>query len=190
MNALSEDIQTVKPRLDSLKANRNFFTFLFTLESAALTLIVKYLLPNYNWLSITTGLLALTLICMLIGLFALTDTIHHYSKFIEFRHMWGPAFEKAYPKKTSEEKATEAMEDALEADNVAYGFQKWSMVALLWAISSLILTQNLGNFYIGFAFFLLLGAFFTFLMVWTYKRTHKRTWRDAFIKYFYPKSVY
>lgn len=73
MNTLADEIVAIKPRIDSLKANRNFFTLMFTLKSAVLAFIIKYLLPNYSWLSLTTVFLALTLICMLLGLPQLSD---------------------------------------------------------------------------------------------------------------------
>jgi len=192
MDTLSENTEIVNLRIDSLKANRNFFTILFTIESAMLAIMVDHLEPMFAELSTAIFLLSLALVFMLFGLFALTDSLHFYSKHVEYRYMWlKEVHGEAYPKENSEGMAIEALKRALEADEVGYYYLKWGILTILWSFASFIPTLKLLGFYYELGLFLLVGVLLTLTMIGTYKVTHHRkSWREAFRKFFIRKPLF
>lgn len=82
----SQVIQAVSGRIESLKANRNFFTVLFAIESALLTIITSFLTSLINGLLVSIFCLLSTLTLTLFAIYALTDSIHFYSKYVEYRY--------------------------------------------------------------------------------------------------------
>jgi hypothetical protein len=185
MNTIQEN-QTVDLRIDSLKANRNFFSILFTIVSATLAIIADHLASLLVELGLAVILLSVTLVFLLFGLFALTDSLHFYSKYIEYRYMWRKEVHgQAYKNEDNEAKAIETLKKALEADDIGYHYVKYGAVTLLWSFASFILAQKLFEYYYGLILFFLVGILLTFMMIKTYKGTHHRkSWREAFKKFF------
>ena len=192
MDDTIQENQTVDLRINSLKANRNFFSVLFTIVSAILAIVADHFASLSVELGVAVVLLSVTLVFMLFGLFALTDSLHFYSKYIEYRYMWCEEVHgQAYKGEEGKGKATETLKRALEADDIGYHYLKYGTVTLLWSFASFILAQKLFEYCYGLILFFLVGAFLTFMMVKTYKDTHHRkSWRKTFKKYFIRKPLF
>ena len=196
----SESMKAIGLRIESLKANRNLFTVLFAIESAILTLSLNALTstPRFAKLDMifilpTIILLIVTLILMLLGIYSLTDSIHFYSKYTEFRYAWYPSVHERLKDKTPEGNSKKSLERALEADDIGYCYIKFSIVFFLWSLASFILTIETSDFYsrLGlFLGFLILGIVFTLAVVKTYQITHQKPFKDALKDFFKKKPVF
>lgn len=66
---------------------------------------------------------------MLYGIYALTDSIHFYSKFVEYNFAWNDHVHgEAYENMNGKEKAIIDYKRALEADDVGYHYLKRSIL--------------------------------------------------------------
>lgn len=193
----SQEIDAIKVRIESLSANRNLFAILFTIESAILTLIVNQLLPLLiGWrLFLTVLLFASTIVAMLLGIFALTDSIHAYSKYSEYSFMWNSNVhyqfyrEKYEPTRPESEiikdRVDKALWNALEADDYGYYCMKIGVLSFLLSLASFVTIAPL-----GFLIFLVTAFVITYLMIKTYMRTHQRNslW-EAAVKFFIREPI-
>lgn len=184
-------IQTIGHRIESLKGNRNFFTALFSVESIILTILLSFyiVLADELWVSIIC--LFFSLIFALLGIYSLTDSMHFYSKYIEYRYAWSEKVHgDAYKSKTSEEKATGDLRRALEADDVGYYYLKLSLMLFLWFLASVIFVLKWLDLHWRILGFLLSIVSLTFISVITYKCIHQKPLLKAFKDFFIRKAVF
>jgi hypothetical protein len=183
-------IEVSKIRLESLKGNRNFFTILFSIESATLALAVKYLGRLSFEFAISIFFLLSSIILILFGVFALTDSIHSYSKNLEYRYMWKHEVHiEACKGKKKQEKAITEFRRALEADDVGYYFLRLCLLLFMCFLVSLVLNiYELGAIRLVVFFF---GVFIvTYLAVYSYKTTHGKHFSEAFFDFFWRDNVF
>jgi len=197
----TESIQAISLRIESLKANRNLFTALFAIESAILTLSLNAFISipmfaklDATFILPTVTLLIATLTLMILGIFSLTDSIHFYSKYTEFRYAWYEAVHGRLKDKTPEGNSRKSLERALEADDIGYYYLKLSIVMFLWSLASFLLTIDLHDFYYRIALFLaflIIDTVVTLVLVKTYQITHQRqSFRKAFGIFFKKQRVF
>jgi len=190
-NDLDKEISIIKLRIESLTANRNFFAVLFTIESGILAILIRY----FAYLSVEFVISAIFLFgsisLILFGVFSLTDSIHFYSKHLEYQYVWKEKVHAvAYKGKTKDEKATEDFKRALEADDVGYYFLKLSLLSFLYFLVSLIL--NVRELGIGARIIssVSVGLLVTYVLIRCYKATHRKTFSEAFKDFFRRKAVF
>jgi len=184
-------IQTVGNRIEALKANRNFFTALFTVESVVLTILFSYIVSMSSSLWASIPWLLASIIPALLGIFALTDSIHFYSKYIEYKYAWNQKVHgEAYKNTTGEEKSTNDLKRALEADDVGYYCVKLSLLFFLWFLASPVFAIESLNLYLRISIFLISIVFLTLAAVFTYKSTHRKRLPQAFKDFFRRKAVF
>jgi hypothetical protein len=189
----SEVIEVIKTRIESLKANRNFFAVLFTLESSILTVMFSYLSSKLVYLSISMVLISVSLVFALLGIFALTDSIHFYSKYLEYNYAWNGAVHGiTYPDQSGAQKAIESLKRALEADDIGYYYLKLSLLLFTWFVASLIFVfpQETLTFEPRVAIFLIIAFIVSLLVILTYKCTHKKSLLKSFRDFLVRKPIF
>lgn len=188
----SQVIQAVSGRIESLKANRNFFTVLFAIESAMLTIITSFLTSLINELWISAFCLLSTLALTLFAIYALTDSIHFYSKYVEYRYAWSKRVHGEAYSETSLQKATNDYRRALEADDIGYYYLKLSLVTFLWFLTSFVyvVPTRLLDFWSRTIIFVSVAVFLTFVAVITYKETHRKSLLKACKDFFIRSPVF
>jgi hypothetical protein len=192
----SDALQAINLRIESLKANRDLFTILFTIESAILTLSLTLItsIPRFANLDMlfilpTVILLILTLIFMLFGIYCLTDSIHFYSKYGEFNYAWSVVHTRLKDN-TQDSNSKKSLERALESDDIGYYFIKLSMVFFLWSLASFILTIDTNNRIVIWSGFVTIGIVFTLILIKSYQITHKKRFKEAIHDFFIKKPVF
>lgn len=189
----SQVIKVVKTRIASLKANRNFFTVLFTIESAVLTIIFADLSHLLHMFGFSIVLLSISLIFMLFGIFALTDCIHFYSKYIEFRYAWDEMVHGVlYRNKSKEQKETKELQKALEADDLGYHCLKLSLLFFLFFLASFIfmLPPETVDVVSQKIIFTIISGVLIIASIMTYKCTHHKPLFKASKDFFKRKSIF
>lgn len=168
--------EAVKVRIETLKANRIFYVILFAVESAVLTIAIQYSmsLPIEFWIAL--GLLFVSIILLLLGIFILTDSIRFYSEYSEYRSTWYKKIGVKYPNKTSEEKITENFKRGSKADDVSYNCLRLSLLFFFYFFASLFFAVGSLDIYLRMAISIGMGVFFTLLFVWAYRGTHEKPW--------------
>jgi uncharacterized membrane protein len=183
--------KAIQLRIESLKANRNFFTVLFTIESAILGIFLTFLahLSIASAVSVTLIFSSITLV--LLGIFSLTDSLHFYSKYIEYQFAWDDQVHgKAYPKSDKTKKATADGRRALEADDVGYYFLKLSLLAFFYFLTFLALSIPGIGVGVRIPMTLLFTFLVTYVMIYAYKTTHRKTFWEAFNDFFMRTPVF
>jgi hypothetical protein len=190
-NEVNTEVNIIELRIKSLTANRNFFTALFTIESAILAIVIGY----FACLTVEFAISAVFLFCsislILFGVFSLTDSIHFYSKYLEYQYVWNDKVHGvAYKGKTKDKKATKDFKRALEADDLGYYFLKLSLLSFLYFLVSLVL--NIKEFGIGLRIILSasVGLLVTYVFIRSYKATHRKQFSEAFKDFFRRKPVF
>ena len=190
-NDVNTEVNIIKLRIESLKANRNFFAVLFTIESAILAIVIRYFARLSVEFVVSAVFLFSSISLILFGVFALTDSIHFYSKYLEYQYVWKDKIHGvAYEGKTKEEKAIKDYKRALESDDVGYYFLKLSLLSFLYFLVSLVLNvQGLG---IGVRIVLSVsvGLLVTYVLIRSYKATHRKSFSEAFKDFFRRKAVF
>ncbi len=194
----SQRTNTIKLRIDSLKANRVFITALFTIISALSTIIFDYFKNNLNSLGIPILWILLTLICMLYSMFTITDSIHFYTKYLEYSYCWvDEVHGEAYGIDNKEGKAIFDYQRALEADDVGYFYMKLSILFFTFVLGSifihLIIEYINENFIIQYAYQKMSIITYTLLFslgVKTYSWVHMKNFPSAFLDYVRRKPVF
>ncbi len=182
---------TIQLRIDSLKANRVFITALFTIISAISAIIFDSFMDNLDILGITILWILLTLICMLYSMFTITDSIHFYTKYLEYSYCWmNEVHGEAYGIDNKECKAILDYQRALEADDVGYFYMKFSILFFTFAIGSIlirIIFEYLFTYfkvqYIYHLLSIIVYALLLSLGVKTYGWVHKKKFSKAFTDY-------
>ena len=87
-NNVKTEVNIIKLRIESLTANRNFFTVLFTIESAILAIAIRYFACLSAEFVVSAVILFSSISLVLFGVFSLTDSIHFYSKYLEYQYVW------------------------------------------------------------------------------------------------------
>jgi hypothetical protein len=183
-------IQAVKARIGSLKSNRNFLTALFTVESVILTFLAGYLKIWGTSLLMMLVWSLTSLVAAVLSVFALTDSIHFYSKYLEYSFAWiEEVHGRAYRGKTSDDKAKGDLRRALEADDLGYYWAKFAFLFFLWFVSSFVFVSELDMVW-KMVIFLLSVTIVTFLALYTYKITHQKCWAQAVKSFFVRKPVF
>ena len=185
------EVDVIRLRLESLKGNRTFFTVLFTIESAILGVAFHYSSSLCVEFLVSAIFLSCSISLILFGVFSLTDSIHFYTKYLEYRYVWNDKVHGvAYEGKTKDEKATQDFKRALEADDVGYYFLKLSLLSFLYFLASLAL--NIQEVYIGVRIFVsfLVGLLVTYVLIRSYKATHRKSFSKALKDFFWRKAVF
>jgi hypothetical protein len=184
-------IPLINTRIDSLKANRNFLTVLLGIESTVLALIIRYSIEkNVVTLWPTSSLILLSLLSLLVSLFALTDSIHFHSKYLEYRYYWLDNVHGAiYYGKDRIGMSEMTFVRALEADDVGYHYQKLSLAFFLYSISFLTISIP-WNLLIEIALSLWSCFFFTLLAVRIYGVIHGKNFAEALRGFFGRESIF
>jgi len=181
----------IELRIASLRANRNFFVALFTIESAILAIFIRYFACLSIEFTISVIFLFGSILLILFGSFSLTDSIHFYSKYLEYRYIWKEKVHGiAYKSETKNEKATKDYKRALEADDVGYYFLKLSLLLFLYFLISLVLNVKELQVEVRVISFILVGLLVTYVLIRCYKATHRKTFSEAFKDFFRRKSIF
>lgn len=186
------EISVTKLRIESLKGNRNFFTILFTIESAILTAATKVFENFFVDFFGPIVLLSISIILLLFGVFFLTDSIHHYSKKLEYTFMWNDNVHKklkSSQNKTKEEMAIKFYNRALVSDAFGYYFLKFSLLSFIYFLVSFILTAMFPRENM-LREFIMITASITVLTVYCYKTSHIKNWEKAFKGYFMKPNIF
>jgi len=185
------EINVTKLRIESLKANRNFFTVLFTVESAILAIAIQFFARLSFEFAVSAFLLFSSIFLILFGVFMLTDSIHFYSKFLEYQYMWKDKVHGvAYEGKTKEKKAIGAFKRALESDDVGYYFLKLSLLSFTYFLVSLVLNVYELGIIVRIIVFFSAGLLVTFVAIYSYKTTHRKRFLESLIAFFRRKPVF
>ena len=189
---------TIQLRIDSLKSNRVFITAIFTIISAISTIIFNNFTGNFINFGITITWLLLTLLCMLYSMFTITDSIHFYTKHLEYSYCWmNEVHGEAYGIDNKECKAISDYQRALEADDVGYFYMKYSILFFTFFISSIFihLLSNYiyVNYEIRFNYIILSIITYTLLLsinVITYGWIHKKKFVRALHDFLWRNPVF
>jgi hypothetical protein len=140
--------------------------------------------------SISLFLIFASVILILLGIFSLTDSVHSYSKYIEYRYAWdNNVHKKAYPKSNETEKSESDGRKALEADDIGYYFLKLSLISFFYFLASLVLNIHQFGVVVRYLTFFSLVTILTFGMIYAYKTTHRKTYREAINDFFVREKV-
>lgn len=188
-----KDVSVTKVRIESLKGNRNFFTVLLTIESAILTIAGDFFGHSFRIFEGAIIFLFLSIILLLFGVFLLTDSIHQYSKNLEYLYMWNVevhAKAKNSKNKSKEEMANKALKRALEADGLGYYCLKLSLLSFVYFLVLFSLTVLLPQVESQVLGFIIIAPLITVAAVYCYKTSHMKNWEEAFIGYFVIHSIF
>lgn len=186
------EVSVTKLRIESLKGNRNFFTILFTIESAILTAATKVFDNFFIDFFGPIILLSISIILLLFGVFFLTDSVHHYSKKLEYTFMWNDEVHKklkSSQNKTKEEMVIKVYNRALVSDAFGYYFLKFSLLSFVYFLISFILTAMFPSENIVREFIIITGSI-TVVAVYCYKKSHIKNWEKAFKGYFIKPNIF
>jgi len=184
-------IQIINVRIESQKVNRNLFTVFFTIGSGILAILSSQSisLPIIPWVSIV--LLLFTLVFMLYGIYALTDSIHFHSKFLEYNYAWNEKVHgEAYKNSSGEEKAIKDYKRALVADDVGYHYLKRSILFFSWFLASFTLCIDFIDFILRIGICLLVATILTYMVVNVYQETHMKGFIESTIDFFIRKRIF
>jgi len=141
------------------------------------------------WLPII--LLLITLAFMLSGIYALTDSIHFHSKFLEYNYAWNEHVHgEAYKNWTGEEKAIKDYKRALEADDVGFHYLKRSILFFSWFLASIMLCFDFIDSCLRIGICLLFATFLTYMVVNVYRQTHMKGYIETVRDFFIRKRVF
>jgi hypothetical protein len=189
----AQQVEVLNVRLSSLKSNRTLLTILFGIESAILTIMFGNLTKLPPQIGATIFLLASSLCLMLIAIFSLTDSIHHYSKYLEYRYMWHfQVHGLAFTLKRSDEKAVAALKDALESDDLGYQYLKYGFLTFFWFLASTVFAvpPEYLNSYQELVLFIIVSVALSLLVIFAYGETHRKSFRKAFRGFLKRKRVF
>lgn len=190
-NDVNTEVNVTKLRIESLKANRNFFTVLFTIESAILAIVIRYFARLSVEFVVSAFFLFSSISLILFGVFSLTDSIHFHSKYLEYQYIWkGKIHGVAYEGKTKEEKAIKDFKRALESDDVGYYFLKLSLLSFLYFLVSLVLNVHELGIGVRIIVFFFVGLLVTYVTIYSYKTTHRKRFSEALRDFFWRKTVF
>ncbi len=178
-----EIVEVIKIRIDSLQHNRQFIGFLAVVLTGIYTIIGIFLVnKGFNQNLLILGLLltfALADLCFILSIFLLTDSIHNYSKILEYRQ--NDLFTNG------ESKASLAHQRALICDDLSYFFARvgtfFLIYNLLLAVITVI-TQFIKQipFFIALAGLIILGILAFFLVIYCYRVSHYKIQGHSFSK--------
>ena len=183
-NSKAEKAEVIKIRIDSLQHNRQFIAFLAGGFTGIYTIIGIFLVnKGFSCDLFTLVLLLLTFaladLCFILSVFLLTDSIHNYSKILEYDQLTGSANEK--------NKSRVAHLRALTSDDLSYFFVRVGTYFLTYNLLLAILTDSIHNiksipFFIapGVAIIFLLIVFY--LVIYCYRVSHYKVPEDSFFK--------
>jgi len=190
-NNVNTEVNIIKLRIESLKANRNFFTVLFTIESAILAIAIQHFASLSFEFVVSAIFLLSSIFLILLGVFSLTDSIHFYSKYLEYQYLWKDEVHGvAHKDKTKDEKATGDLKRALESDDVGYYFLKLSLLSFPYFLVSLVLNVHELGICVRIIVFLLVGLLVTYVAVYSYKTTHQKRFSEALTDFFCREAVF
>lgn len=190
-NNVKTEVNIIKLRIESLTANRNFFTVLFTIESAILAIAIRYFACLSAEFVVSAVILFSSISLVLFGVFSLTDSIHFYSKYLEYQYVWKDKVHGvAYGGKTKDKKATEDFKRALESDDIGYYFLKLSLLSFLYFLVSLVLNVQELNIWFRIVTSISVGLLITYVLIRSYKATHRKPFSVAFKDFFKRKAVF
>ena len=144
-NSKAEEAEVIKIRIDSLQHNRQFISFLAGGFTGIYTIIGIFLVnKGFSWDLLTLVLLLLTFaladLCFILSVFLLTDSIHNYSKILEYHQIdW---FANGNNGKS---KARLALKRALASDDLSYFFLRVGTFFLTFNLLSAIITVIFHN---------------------------------------------
>ncbi len=128
---------------------------------------------------------------MLYGIYALTDSIHFHSKFIEYNYAWNENVHGlAYENKKGNKKAIKDYQRALEADDVGYHYLKRSTLFFSWFLASIILCIDFIDFRLRTGIFLLFAIFLTYMLINVYRQTHMKGLIESARDFFIRKRIF
>lgn len=177
--------EVIKIRIDSLQHNRQFIAFLAGGFTGIYTIIGIFLVnKGFSWDLLTLVLLLLTFaladLCFILSVFLLTDSIHNYSKILEYYQIdWFANGNKG------KSKARLALKRALASDDLSYFFVRVGTFFLTFNLLSAIITVIIHNiksipFYIAH----IVAIALSFLVIYCYRVSHYKVPEDSFIKAF------
>ncbi len=188
-----DEIEIINTRIESLSSNRTFFTILLGIESAILTIIFGNIGSLPYEIGISICLLAGSLVFILLAIFVVTDSIHFYSKYLEYNYAWNNLVQGLiYKDKRKEQRATQNLANALESDDIGYRYLKLSLFVFMWFLSSTIFIVPPGLLALEWKIpvFLITGALLSITVVWAYKGTHRKSTKKAIRDFFKRNPVF
>lgn len=189
----SELNTVIEMRINSLKSNRTFLTALFTIISAILTIFYNNFLSMFNYFWVTFLWLFLSLGTMFLSMYAFTDSIHFYTKYLEYVFCWHDKVHGEIYEEGQEKRAIKDYKRALEADDVGYFFMKYTVLFFAFSLGSIIINflhSKIQNFIFFICLNIILYVWIIIIIIKIYGWIHHKNFFKALYDFFIRNIIF